>query len=418
MYNAIITLLSNLFRMFIIYRFIGIFFDVKSKNSNWIHIIQYILFYFVTSVVHILFHQPTLNLFTNLIGLFFLIHLYSSNIKKSIFLSCGIYAVFMLCDIIAVFIFTNYKIGDKINEIYAVVTLLLVLISEVMIEKIVHRNNEDEIVPKYWLVLLIVPMTSLVLLQILLIDNARERYLVISQSFGILIINITVFYLYNAIMKECIQQKERDYLTQQNEIYKNQLEVITNSQDRIRALQHDLKHHIAELYSRAERSNDVAVQEYLDKMYDFANNSKEYVYSGNKEIDGILNYMLQKAKRLLNDVQVELNIPEKFLLQTFELNVILGNLLDNAIEAASKSGEKYLSVKLESERGILLIHISNSYNGVLEKDGDHLKTTKKNKTKHGIGLENVKRMVELLNGSMKTWYDSTLFCTDIMLYIN
>ena len=62
-------------------------------------------------------------------------------------------------------------------------------------------------------------------------------------------------------------------------------------------------------------------------------NPREHVSSGNKDIDGILNFMLEKAVSILKKVDVQVKIPEDLHTCSFELAVILGNIIDNAIEA-------------------------------------------------------------------------------------
>jgi len=62
---------------------------------------------------------------------------------------------------------------------------------------------------------------------------------------------------------------------------------------------------------------------------------------------------------------------------SFDINIILGNLLENAIEAARQTEEKKLTVAIREEKGVLKIHIENSYNGILQQKGTKFLTTKK-----------------------------------------
>lgn len=95
-------------------------------------------------------------------------------------------------------------------------------------------------------------------------------------------------------------------------------------------------------------------------------NSDEYVDSGNKEIDSTLNYLLQKADKILDNTKISIVLPENLSVHTFSINVILGNLLDNAIEAAQNSKEKYLGIDIRTKRGLLFITIENSYDGSIQ----------------------------------------------------
>lgn len=153
-------------------------------------------------------------------------------------------------------------------------------------------------------------------------------------------------------------------------------------------------------------------------MNEFIRNPNEIVSSGNFEIDSVLNYMLQQAKEKLHTVDVKVQIPEK-LHHTFDINVLLCNLLENAMEAAIRTEEKLLSVSIQLKYGILVIEIRNSYKNKLipdNRDGN-LRTTKKS-GEHGIGLMNVREVVEKYNGDIKVETQNELFCVKVLLYVD
>ena len=75
-------------------------------------------------------------------------------------------------------------------------------------------------------------------------------------------------------------------------------------------------------------------------------------------------------------VEARVSIPEKLILHTFDLNVVLGNLLDNAIEAAGRTEEKRLKVMIKLEKGVLFINIRNSCQGIADGKPQRLETTK------------------------------------------
>lgn len=104
-------------------------------------------------------------------------------------------------------------------------------------------------------------------------------------------------------------------------------------------------------------------------------NPKEYSTTGNQEIDGVLNYMLQKANKTLNQVDVQINIPKDLYFNNFNICVILGNLVDNAVREASKSKEKLLTIKMQIKQEVLLIFIENSYSGKILEKRNGLQTT-------------------------------------------
>lgn len=188
-------------------------------------------------------------------------------------------------------------------------------------------------------------------------------------------------------------------------------------------MRHDMKHHMNELKLLANKYNVVEIQDYIDRMEYFIHNPKEIVSSGNVEIDSVLNYMLQKAKAELETVDVKVILPEE-IMHSFDLNVLIGNLLENAIEAARKTERKYLNVYIALQKGVLKIQIENSYvtetiSEVNKRDGSRIfLTTKKKKEQHGIGLKNVKKIVELYNGNIDIQTRGNIFSVKLILYMS
>lgn len=201
--------------------------------------------------------------------------------------------------------------------------------------------------------------------------------------------------------------------------YSNQMDVMKNSQEKVRGLRHDLKHHLNELMLLAEREDADEIKKYIRRMDDFMTYSKEYVSSGNADIDSLLNLMLDNAKKELGDVSCKVRIPKELSIEPFDLNVILGNLLDNAILAAKQTPEKYLKVRISYKTGMLFIHIENSYAGALVKEGKRYISTKEDNTAvHGMGIINVQSIVEKYNGDMEIKDEKQIFQVRIVLYVS
>jgi sensor histidine kinase regulating citrate/malate metabolism len=100
------------------------------------------------------------------------------------------------------------------------------------------------------------------------------------------------------------------------------------------------------------------------------------------------------------------------------MNVILGNLLDNAVEAVKKINEKKIKIEMELDRGCLYIKIENTFNGNIEIRDGKLKTIKNNSQYHGIGLVSIKNALDKYEGIIDIDYQSKTFSVNIMLYNN
>lgn len=151
-------------------------------------------------------------------------------------------------------------------------------------------------------------------------------------------------------------------------------------------------------------------------MRRFIENPKGWVESGNLQIDSVLNYFLQRAQKTLKVVETEIKIPQG-IEHTFDMNVIFGNLFENAIEAAEQSEEKILRAKIKLKQGILRIEISNSFSGERHKAEGGYVTTKQEAKRHGIGLKSVNEIVKKYNGEMETDIVDGQFYVNLILYM-
>lgn len=128
--------------------------------------------------------------------------------------------------------------------------------------------------------------------------------------------------------------------------------------------------------------------------------------------------MLRQADELLNTVNIDIQIPKQLYNKNFNICVILGNLLENAIREASKSTEKYLSISVRVKKDILFILVENSYIGKIVKEENKFKTRQKDTSIHGIGLESVKQVVAKCSGDIKIEYTENHFAVQVLLYLS
>lgn len=123
-----------------------------------------------------------------------------------------------------------------------------------------------------------------------------------------------------------------------------------------------MKHHIKMLSDLISSGDKDAALKYLSDMGDFMDHTEKFVSSGNERIDSILNYYIEKAKNTDIHVSWKIQIPEQIEISTFDTNVILSNLLDNALNALSDIPNPTLEIFMKYDRGILYINIQNNCN--------------------------------------------------------
>ena len=151
--------------------------------------------------------------------------------------------------------------------------------------------------------------------------------------------------------------------------------------------------------------------------YHLASFTNEYAKSDNTELDSILNYKIYEAQKLGIEIFLNIKVPEKLNFQPIDIVIIIGNLIDNAIEATSKLKEnKKIDMSIEFSRNVLYISVVNLFDGDLIFKNKKLKTTHVDKEYHGLGLQSVQKSIEKYYGSMKLNHADKIFCVDVLLY--
>lgn len=413
--GIVITLSTNLFRTFIIRKFMSVYFQIDIENKKKEKGV-YCLFFLFTSIVYLIFHFPPANIMTNLLLIYLITQIYEGKQKKKILVTFLIYGINMICDIIAVYSCNDYMIGKNQNEMTVYITVFLIAVCEFFIEKFLVKNRKADFIPPYLSILIAIPIISIVLLLIMIMNNLNHRILLVSVGTGILFMNLLIFYLCDVLLSAYVKLEENAIFERQLASYSNQLNVMMQSEEKLMALRHDMKHHLNELSIMANQNEDSEVMHYIQNIYTYFSNPNEYISSGNKEIDSLVNYMLNKAERILERVDYKINVPKELDINSFDLNIIVGNLLENAIDAAKDSEEKWIEVSLNYEQGILFIRIRNSFDNVVQRRGNTYLTTKKKTVGHGIGLQNVKKVVDNYKGEMQILDSDNIFDVKIILY--
>lgn len=176
-----------------------------------------------------------------------------------------------------------------------------------------------------------------------------------------------VMYLHHVVRRCSRINRKKALLQQQNDALAGQLEIYRKSEEDVRILRHDMENHLLALQSLLDNGKFDQLKKYLLAYSKKLESNAGHVFSGNPVIDSILNYKLCQAEKIGAEVILEVTLPSEIPVDPFDMNVILGNLMDNAIEAMRKNTEKKLRVNLFVNRGALFLIIENTYNGILKK---------------------------------------------------
>lgn len=408
--------------LYIVYRYMHCFFDTAQvKRSSELAAYG---FYFVTvNLVNDRYSGYMINFVSNTILIFLLTQIYPGKQGKKLIATFLLQGMNILCEVAAIYLVYDSEIGTlQGTEVYYLMFLLM-FVCERIIEKFGIRNMRENTALKHWDLLIFLPIITVAILFIMITADIHNRYVGVTVSIGMILLNLIVFYICDELVGAYTRLEESALVERQLESYSNQLDVIMKSEEKVRGLRHDLKHHLSEILMMADADRTAEIKDYIRDMQVYMTYEREYASSGNTDIDSLINLMLDKAKSELKNVKCKVSVPQELDIPSFDWNIILGNLLDNAISAAKESADRYLFIKINYQRGILFINIRNSYNGELVRAYDKYITTKDydrtDRTQiHGMGIKNVKRIVEKYKGTTQISDNDGVFDVRILMYVS
>ena len=408
---TIADIFMELIRVLIISEYFTIFNNVKNnKARNCICIISYIM----TLVCYIFFNNMAVNLVISLMAIFLIGCTYSGSLKKTILLSVMCYAIQCASDVIAVFLFTKLSDNGNYELVSMYLSVLLFYIIVIVLKNVYKKQVQDEFSGQ-WSYLLISAICSICILYMIANDTGMARITIVVTGMVVLAVNIMLYRFYVSMSDRFIYEQDNILLRKQMDIYEQQISANVENAEKIRAIRHDMKHHIREIKELAEKGMTKEINEYIDMLAGDINEAQSYIDTGNAALDGIVNYYMSVAATENIIFDTNISVPQNMQIKTYDLNIIMGNLLDNAFENTMMAKNKQVLLKMKYFNSILYISSINTYTGAIKKSGEKFISLKD--SSHGYGVDNIKRIVNKYNGNVEIDYKNNIFNISIMLYI-
>lgn len=399
--------------MWVIHLFLSSFFEQRSRWGWW----QPMLYLVIGSIITVLSFIQGLT-YTRLIfavvSLFAIsVTIFKARILSGITSSITFCAIYALTDIISALIFQVFGVQNELlmaNHIYRSFYLAMchiILLGLVLLVCLINRSGKRPISLR-----ILLPVTPCWIISVLLcflltwqcfVMKYELHPLFVFVLLGLLYTSIIVIYYTNRIHDQAQEKKaweiaEHHYAMQQK--YYDQLRV---QQDETRALWHDISKYLRASKAEASDGALVQVQEILDSI-------SCVVDVNNRIVSVILNEYVQAARTAEIELEMDVQVPEELFVSAADLYVLIGNTMDNAIEACESlpKEERRITVKLKMHNSILFFEISNPFmENHLHRDRNIY---------HGYGLKNVAQCVEKYNGTMDVSKNEGVF--RVAIYLN
>lgn len=229
------------------------------------------------------------------------------------------------------------------------------------------------------------------------------------ETLGLLYINLIMCASVETLNRSHEREREERTARQQLELQKNYYLDIMERQEETRRMWHDIRKYMSSMESLVANENREEAQKCLEQLQSAFSGIANAVDTGNKQIDSILAYGMKKAEELGVTIRPEIWVDSRMNFPATDLFVIIGNTLDNAIEACCQIEEesaRVVSIVIHQKNHLLLYEVSNPYNGKkLQRPGNV----------HGYGLKNVEACVARNNGLMDISKKHGIFAVSIQL---
>lgn len=413
-------LCSSVMRLNAVYRLFGVYCD-RSNVDRRKEYLAYGGFWLINALNNLLVGIPIFNAIGTIVTLLGLTSLYPEKLLGKLARALGMLCLFMLCEAPVYGLLMAFQIPREANLLVGMpLTQLLLFLLSLVLKQRHTPGMPPRISRLYWTAILAIPCGTLLLVLIICREYERLGGMVILLiSCILLVLNLLTFSVLDRLEEYSAAYYEKELLTRQNRAYRAEFELMRQSERQASALRHDMQNHLAALREYAAQGRLRELERYLD-AFDQKLVRPGLVHTGNPDIDSILNYKLEQAVSAGARLELDVKLPEGFLADAFDLNVILGNLLDNAVEALAGSEGKRITLSLRADRGVFFLRLTNSYDGVtIQTDGPEgpIYRSRKGGEGHSLGLGIVRHIVDQYHGEL--WIDPSgaVFAVEAILYL-
>lgn len=422
--KILLIFILPIFHILIMIRCMKSFFGSPQKSKYiWIP-------WFIYYIVQICFSYIRLSVLAIFINIFFMILLgsvsFNATLKHKCIFSALLCLIWMVIEVLISSLLYSYGLsGDEGYTLGSFISKLCMLMFPYCTEHFLHKNKRNDISTRYFMIILIIPMTSIYMMHNILFfshNHPEYSHFTTFSCILLLLVSYVIFYVYDWMMRDSEIQEE-------NRLYSQQLKLCTQqAQEResyyldLRRIRHDLKNHLYAILGMLESNDIEGSKKYIESLLDSGINSniKDLSKSGNIIVDSLVNYKLSKAKQYGIDCNTNIFLPAELPFESVHLTIIYGNLLENAIEACLKldDAKKYIELDTYYAKDVLFITVKNPYIGNYKRDvhGKFISTKNENLSWHGLGLSSVEQAVSHYHGELEINTDHNVFQVVIVMY--
>lgn len=229
------------------------------------------------------------------------------------------------------------------------------------------------------------------------------------------------------LIKDITEEKQASELRVQYRMLKDQMnlqihhyEYVKEKENELRAFRHDLKNHLLVLESLHDAGKHKEFYDYINSMRGYLLADKHFIDTGNAIMDALLNEKFAYANQLGIELEHHIRIIPNLSLSVMDSCILLGNSLDNAIEACMRMEDnehRHIRFQLVYLHNTLVMKVTNTIGKKVLAEGITFETTKENRELHGLGIRNMKNIADAHDGLFNLEVRDQHVILQITLYI-
>ncbi|MFD1887233.1 GHKL domain-containing protein [Paenibacillus wenxiniae] len=302
-------------------------------------------------------------------------------------------------------------------RIWMAITLLIsctVMFAVTMVIRFVVKRRRFPLEARYSLPFLSVPLITIYLVNVFTIYSQKNVHYFIA-IFGFIVLNVLVVYMLDTLIARFHLTLQNDRLQRQMDYQDANYEKTVHSFKEIKRIIHDTNKHMLVVAEYIERGRSEEAIQHIRTTLDHIDHAYVRVNTGNLVVDALLTNTLNvgRANGIRIDTELRLREPE-LPIERYDLSIVLGNMLDNAIEASKsvrQAEDRLVRIEIRSSESALFIRVRNQ----TERQVTELHTRKSLPDDHGFGLTNIERICEKYGGHMTIETEAHTFDNMVML---
>lgn len=405
---AVLNFCMVITTIWIVNKFLNIF--LHRKKINIICITLWILFCIFQFCIQ--YNVGNASGWVTIAGIIFMLIIAHCNFysigKRVFFVVIFFYVIGALIEMIVFYTMDVLYIPSKeANIIGQVISKILMIIAVYAISNFWKKEDTSYLPTKIYVTLFVIPVGSIYIAIQTFFSMSDNNNLVSAMIIFCILLgfNVVIFEIYSKLIQTFTFEKEKTIYVQQMDIISRN----TEEQKRIIENFHEEKHNLVNeliiLKHNLECSDSINLMNNLNQIIQVYEDTENISSCGNNIIDAIINFKYTLAKERGIIFSLKIFVPEELPFNQCDIGIVLGNALDNAIDAITQykneDEKKEIEIVMGVKKEAFIMLIKNPYYNEIKKDKNgNLISTKRDSAGHGYGVRSIKKVVEKYGGEV------------------